>query len=43
MSNLELRTKMAESVEHYVANDAEWEAYKVKFGKNYEADEEASK
>ena len=34
---------MAESVEHYTANDAEWEAYKVKFGKKYEADEEASK
>ena len=29
--------------EHYVANDHEWASYKVKFGKNYQAHEEASK
>ena len=29
--------------EHYVANDHEWASYKVKFGKNYQEHEEASK
>jgi hypothetical protein len=34
---------MAESVEHYVVSDEEWANYKKKFGKNYEAHEEANK